>query len=127
MPQEYRHVTVDRDQDILILTISDSRIDQYEAAEEMGREMIAAVTSGETNKVAVDLHHLQHMSSVGYGPFLSLHRHLSDSGGRLVLCNLSEVIYEVFNSTRLLINPKSKASIFQTAESLPSAIERLRS
>ena len=127
MLEQYHHITVDQDQGVLILTVLDARIDQFEAAEQMGRELIEAASGVDAKKVAVDMRHLQYMSSVGYGPFLSLHRRLSDSGGQLILCNLSEVIHEVFNSTRLLINPKSKASVFRAVDSLETAIEQLNS
>jgi anti-anti-sigma regulatory factor len=73
----------------------------------------------------VDLSQLEYMSSVGYGPFISLRAAILDAGGQLVLCGLSKVIKEMFETTRLLINPRSPGSLFEVADTVPSAVARL--
>jgi len=48
-----------------------------------------------------------------------------ESGGRLILCGLSGVVKEVFEATRLLINPHSPKSLFEFTETLDEAIQLL--
>jgi anti-anti-sigma factor len=67
-----------------------------------------------------------YMSSVGYGPLISLRGYLRETGGRLVLCQLSPVVKEMFETTRLLINPQSPKSLFEFAESLDKAVAMLQ-
>ena len=52
---------------------------------------------------------------------------LKDRNGRVALCNLSEVITQVFEQSRLLIHPTSASSLFLYAESPEDAIALLNS
>ncbi len=121
MSEPYRHISVDSDQGVLVLTILETRLNEFELAEGIGKEMIDAVSKCDTKKVVVNMKNIEYMASVGYKPFLSLRRNVIDSGGRLLLCNLSQFIADVFNAPRL-INPKSESSLFQAADTLSDAI-----
>jgi anti-sigma B factor antagonist len=117
-----RHISVREDRGILILTIEIARISSYELAEAMGRELLAAVEGKSAPKVVVDLSKLTYMSSVGYGPLITLRSRVRAGGGRLILCGLSGVVKEVFEATRLLINPNSPKSLFEFTETVDEAI-----
>ena len=54
-----------------------------------------------------------------------LRSRVRESGGRVVLCNLSDVLKEMFETTRLLINPRSPKSLFEYANTLEDALEML--
>jgi len=122
MTGSFRHISVREVSGVLILTIELQRVSSYELAEAMGRELIDAVRGRPAPKVVVDLGKLEYMSSVGYGPLISLRGGVREMGGRLVLCQLSGVVKEMFEATRLLINPQSPKSLFEFTDTLDSAI-----
>jgi anti-anti-sigma factor len=121
MTLENRYVTVQESGEVVILSIGLARIKDFEVAEAIGKALISAALQKPAPKVVVDLSQLEYMSSVGYGPFLSLRAAIQDAGGRLVLCGLSPVIKQLFEATRLLINPHSPGSLFEFTDTVPAA------
>ena len=114
------------DRGVLILKVEPYRIAEYELAEAIGRELIAAVDEQKATKVVVDLANVQYMGSVGYGPLITLRSRVRASGGRLVLCNMAPIIHELFDTTRLLVNPNSPKSLFEFTGSVEAAISLLQ-
>ena len=114
------------DGDVLILTLELNRLSSYELAEATGRELIEAVQGRQAPKVVVDLGNVEYMSSVGYGPLITFRARVRDLGGRLVLSRLSPVVKEMFETTRLLINPQSPKSLFEFTDTLEDAVASLR-
>ena len=126
MSTAYRHISVQEKSGVLVLTIGLARVATYELAESMGRELIESVRATTPNKVVVELSQIEYMSSVGYGPLISLHGMIRDAGGRLILCGLSPVIRQMFEATRLLINPRSSQSLFEFTDTVENAVAMLR-
>jgi anti-sigma B factor antagonist len=116
------HISAREQNGVLILRLQIERISSYELAEAMGRELLDAVSGKQAPKVAVDLGKLTYMSSVGYGPLITLRSRVRESGGRLILCGLNGVVKEVFEATRLLINPNSPKSLFEFTETVEQAV-----
>lgn len=125
MSKPYEHISVSSDHGVLVLTIVPDRVTEYQLAEAMGRELLDEVKKQQTTKVIVDMGHVSFLSSVGYGPLVSLRAYVRQHAGRVALCNLNEVVKETFDATRLLINPRSPNSLFEFADDLPSAIALL--
>jgi anti-anti-sigma factor len=125
MASSYRYVSVREDDGVLILAIELPRVDRYEVAEAMGDELIQAVQAKPSPKVVVDLGKVAYMSSVGYGPLISLRSRVREAGGRLILCGLAGVVKEMFEATRLLINPHSPKSLFEFTDTREQAIAEL--
>jgi anti-anti-sigma factor len=125
MPDNLKHISAREDRGVLILTVELARISSYEQAETIGRELLAAVEGRQSAKVVVDLSKLTYMSSVGYGPLITLRSRVRADGGRLVLCGLSGVVKEVFEATRLLINPNSPKSLFEFTDTADQAVALL--
>ena len=126
MTTAFRHISLQKDRDVLILAIELKRVASYESAETMGRELIEAVEAEGAQKVVVDLSRVEYMSSVGYGPLISLRGWLREAGGRLILCGLSPVVHQMFEATRLLINPHSPQSLFEFTDTVSKAVAMLQ-
>jgi len=126
MTGSYRHISAREDDGVLILAVELARVDRYELAESMGAELIEAVLGKTSPKVIVDLEKVTYISSVGYGPLISLRGRVREAGGRLILCGLAGVVKEMFEATRLLINPHSPKSLFEFAETREQAVAALR-
>jgi anti-anti-sigma factor len=125
MTLENKYVTMRESGDVLVLSIGLARINSFEVAEAIGKALISAALQKPAPKVVVDLSQLEYMSSVGYGPLISLRAAIQEAGGRLVICGLSAVIKELFEATRLLINPHSPGSLFEFTDTVPAAVARL--
>ena len=127
MSNSYRYISANRCQAAVVLTIELKRVDEYEIAEAMGKELIAAARQDVEADVVVDMQNLEFMSSVGYGPFISLRRHVVDSGRRLVLCNLCKLLRQMFETTRLLISPQHPKALFDFTDTVEDAMKTLSS
>src|SRR5262245_3969675 len=125
MAGNYRLISAREQDGVLVLRLEFERISTYQLGEAMGRELLDAVIGKQEPKVAVDLSKLTYMSSVGYGPLITLRSRVRESGGRLILCGLSGVVKEVFEATRLLINPHSPKSLFEFTDTLDQALALL--
>lgn len=127
MPEDYRHIVVDERAGVLIITIQDQQIDDWDQSESIRKEMVDAFTGSAQDKAVVDLRNVDYMSSVGYGPFLSLQSRVNQTGGRLMLSGLNPTVEKVFHVTRLMISPRSPKSVFEASNTLESAIRELSS
>lgn len=119
------HTAVDSGAGVLVLAVELDKVTTYEVAETLGKQMIGAAQQHPGAHVVIDMRNLVSLSSVGYGPLISLRGRVDAGGGRLVLCNLSKVLKETLESTRLLINPKSPKSLFEYADTLEDALATL--
>lgn len=125
MNSNFKYISAREERGVLILQVELARISSYEQAEGMGRELLAAVDGQKSAKVVVDLSKLTYTSSVGYGPLITLRSRVRADGGRLILCGLTGVVKEVFEATRLLINPSSPKSLFEFTETVEQAVTAL--
>lgn len=118
-------ISYEQHDDILVIKYEIPQITQYDLAEKIGLDSRQAVNQTNALKVVVDLSDVEFMSSVGYGPLVSLRSCVKNMGGRLVLCGLATDIRKMFDDTRLLINPNSPKSLFEHAENVSDSIELL--
>ncbi len=122
MTESDQAVSVDQQDDVLVLTILVPQIRQPEVADQVSRELNAAIKDKSSPKVVVDMAKVEFMSSVAYLPFVGLRSKVMAAGGSLVLCNFAEMIKEMFEAARLLVNPRSPSAPFQFADSIDAAI-----
>ncbi len=125
MAEQYRYILVDVVDDVLVLTITIPSLKLYETARDVEAECKSAVASAGARKVVVDIKQLGCITSVGFWPFLGLRHQLKEVGGDIVLCNVAEIVEEVFDKTRMLVNPRSPSAPFRLAASVDDAIKML--
>lgn len=119
------HISVHQQGDVLVLSYETNRIDKYDLAEQIGLELIEAVKREDVNRVVVDMSKVEFMSSVGYGPLVSLRSFIRRDGGKMALCGLKPMIKMMFEETRLLINPNSPKSLFINAATVDEAVQMI--
>ena len=70
---------------------------------EVSARLIAKVFTHEkpARPVVLDMSEVKVLTASGLGQLITLHNRLRASGGQLVLCNVGERAYEVFEVTRL--------------------------
>jgi anti-anti-sigma factor len=126
MMASQQRVTVSQQGDVKILELKIDYLVDYDVADSLTDELIEAVGPQAGAKVVVDMGGIEFLSSVGYSPFINLRSYIRKHDGRLILANMSEMIHEVFDATRLLINPSSPKSLFEYYPSVAEAVEVLR-
>ena len=126
MPGPYRHITTSMDGEVLVLTLQLEEVKDYVLAEELRYELTHAAKRANARKIVVDLHKMLFMTSMACVSFLGLKASVRETGGRLVMCNMSDFIRKVFNAKRLLTPSQYTGNVaFEVAETLADALERL--
>jgi anti-anti-sigma factor len=120
-----RHMRAKNEQGVLVLTITDPNVREYEAVKELGQELHDAVIRSRVRKVALDFALVRFTSSVAFWPVIFLNRKLREMGGRVILCNMTPMIKQVFEQTRLLVDSRSPTGLFEYAPDLATVIARL--
>lgn len=117
------HVIVE--QGVLVLTVTQERIQGEEIAHELREEMRIAVEKAGVQRVVVDLHNTRYMSSVAFWPLLSLRKQLLEAGGRLLICGLSADIEDIFLTTKMISTGGELDAPFEVAPDASAAVARL--
>lgn len=120
------HLTSSTEPGVLVMTITEKRVEGEETAEALREEMLATVAAAGAREVVVDFRNAQYISSAAFRPLLSLRRQLQQAGGRVVLCGLSAAVGDVFHTTRMVSDRGEITPLFEMEPDLASAIARLK-
>ena len=123
--QPPRYVQARTTPEALVLTVTEPRLNGDAIANALRHELLAAVASVHRPRVVLDLRPVLSLSSTALRPLMALQRDIRDKGGALVLCNLSRVVAEVLNTTRLIGMGRSSSAPFQVAPDLATAVAAL--
>lgn len=122
---QHRHLTGRVEQNVLVLTITETRLQDETLAGALLQELLDAVSQSALRKVVIDMQHIQYMSSVAFRPLLGLRAKLQERGGRMILCGLTPVVGDIFYTTKLLSPSGSFDAPFQMECDVATAIDRL--
>ena len=114
------------DQGVLVLVVTQPRIQGEEAAQQLRDEMQNALEHEGVNRVVVDLQHVRYLSSVVFWPLLSLRRQLLNAGGRMLICGLSGDIEDLFLTTKLISNGGTADAPFDVATDAAAALGKMQ-
>ena len=121
----YRHLKTRTDQGVLVLTPSPSRLEGDAMAQSLVEETQAAVAHDEATKVVLDMEHVEYLTSSNFRPLLALRKKLKEVGGRMVLCSLSPVVLEMFQTTRLIGAAGAAGAFFEVQPDVNGAVASL--
>jgi anti-anti-sigma factor len=119
------HLTSRAENDVLVLTLTDSQVRGDEIADALRSELIEAVTRSGLAKVALDLGNVEFISSVAFRPLLQLHAKVKELGGRLVMCAMAPPVAEVMRLTRMVSTHGSAHGLFEEQPDLAAALRSL--
>ena len=105
-------VSTEVEEGVAVATINDSRISEGNSA--AIRDAVSALV-GPGKSVVMDLSHVEYISSVGIGAFVTLNKRASAGKGRLILAGAPPAVVDVFNTANLL-------KLFQMAPDRKSAL-----
>lgn len=123
--RQYDHLKYTTEDGVLVITITEKELSDYEVCNALREELGEVVDHSDNSKVVMDFSQVEFVASVVFLPLLSLSGKLNRMRGRIVLCNLSEFIAEVFLATRLLIDRYSPDSPFQREANVAAAVANL--
>lgn len=119
------HIETAIEQDVLVITITVTRIQSEDVAEALRGEMLAAVDGTGLRKVVVDFRNAQYLSSTAFRPLLSLRRKLQEEGGQVILCGLTSAIGDVFYTTRMIDPSGTVTAVFEMQPDVAAAVAYL--
>jgi anti-anti-sigma factor len=114
------------DQGVLVLIVTQPRIQGEEAAQQLRDEMQNALQHAGVNRVVIDLQHVRYLSSVAFWPLLSLRRQLLNAGGRMLICGLSGDVEDLFLTTRMISNGGAVDAPFEVASDAAAALGKMQ-
>jgi anti-anti-sigma factor len=84
---------------VLVARLDREKIGEYESP--VIRAEVESVAPGANWRVVLDLSDVRMVASAGLGAFVTLNKTCKDKGGRLALCNMDEMLRQVFEMTKL--------------------------
>lgn len=121
----YRHLECRTTEGVLVMTVTEPKVQGEEIAEELRDEMLAALAAAGVNKVAVDFQRVQFISSTAFRPLLAVRRRLQEADGRIVLFGLSKVIGDIFYTTRMVAADGAVRPLFEVEPDEARALTHL--
>lgn len=116
--------TADAKDGVLVTTILVEQIRESKAAYELRDKIVSLIEETRPKDIVIDLAKVRFIGSVGFLAFLGVRRQLAE--GRIVLCNLSEPIRDMFSVCRLIQTENNAAAPFEVAATKEAALQRLR-
>jgi anti-anti-sigma factor len=124
---QYQHVKTRVEDGILVLTITLTNLEGDRVVTDLRKDMLAAADFHQAHEVVIDFRQTQFISSAAFWPLLSLHKHVKEAGGRMVLCGLSPLVGDLFYTTKLASPDGSFAAPFALETDVAAAIAHLKS
>lgn len=87
--------------DITVVNFTDKKIIDEQNIVMIGDDLFRLVDELGRRKLLLNFANVEFMSSAALGKLIRLHQRLTQVGGKLVLCNISKTILEVFELTKL--------------------------
>lgn len=88
--------------DAVVARFVNERLTDELNVERMGDELFSLTEQFQFKQVIVDMSKVVHMTSSSLGKLITMHRRLHRSQGRMVLCNLTEAVEDVLETSRLI-------------------------
>jgi anti-anti-sigma factor len=123
----HTNLTSRLDEGVVVATFTPKHIQDEKIAEALLQELIGLIDQNQTRKLVIDFQNIKYISSVAFRPLLNIRRKICDMGGRLILCGLSQVVGDVFYTTKLVSTDGSFAAPFELAPDAAAAVARLNS
>ena len=91
----------DHDPDITVVNFIDRKILDEQNIQKIGEDLFSLVDELGRKKILLNFSNVEYLSSAALGKFITLNKKVGASGGKLVMCNINDEIFEVFEITKL--------------------------
>ena len=125
--RRYQHLQQRMEGNVLILTMTAPELSNDDASDALRKEMVEAAATSGARCAVVDLSQVSYIASPGIRALLGFRRHFVEAGGRLILCQLNDMIRDVLNTARLIgATGSSPPVLFETAPDVAAGIAHLK-
>ena len=100
-PTRRSRLEVEDNGEIAIVNFIDRKILDEQNIQKIGEDLFSLVDQYGRKKILLNFSKVEYLSSAALGKFISLNKKVQTAGGKLVMCNINEDIFEVFEITRL--------------------------
>ena len=100
-PPRRRRLEVEDIGDVTVVNFVDKRILDEQNIQVIGEQLFGLVDTEGRKKVLLNFSNVEFLSSAALGKLITLHKKLQGAGGKLILCNIHQDIFEVFEITKL--------------------------
>ncbi len=87
--------------DVTVVNFVDKKILDEQNIQMIGDDLFRLVDELGRRKLLLNFSNVEFMSSAALGKLIRLHQRLAQVGGKLVLCEISKTILEIFTLTKL--------------------------
>jgi anti-anti-sigma factor len=108
---------------VMVVTVTANQIREAEQAYGLRDEILAILNASNPSNLVLDLGELSFVGSIGFLAFLGVKRHLAN--GRIVICNMSGPVHDMFAVCQLISTDPAKQTPFEVATTLDAAIAKL--
>jgi len=96
-----RRLEVEDYGDITVVNFIDRKILDEQNIQKIGEDLFSLVDELGRKKILLNFSNVEYLSSAALGKFITLNKKVQASQGKLIMCNISDDIYEVFEITKL--------------------------
>jgi len=100
-PARRRRLEVEHIGDVTVVNFVDRKILDEQNIQIIGEQLFSLVDEEGWRKILLNFSNVEYLSSAALGKFITLNKKLGQAGGKLILCNISPEILEVFEITKL--------------------------
>jgi anti-sigma B factor antagonist len=100
-PPRRRRLEVEDNGEITIVNFIDRKILDEQNIQKIGEDLFSLVDELGRKKILLNFNNVEYLSSAALGKFITLNKKVAASKGKLVMCNITDDIYEVFEITKL--------------------------
>jgi len=101
MAQDSKHLTVQVEDGITMVTFNEQNILEESSIHQIGQEMTQLIDATSMPKILICFANVQHLSSAALGALITINNKVKARSGQLRLSNIDPQIYEVFVITKL--------------------------
>ena len=87
--------------EVAVVNFRDKKILDPGIITKIGEDLFSLVDEYQQKKILLDFNNVEYLSSSAIGKFITLNKKCWGIGGKLILCNINEDIFEVFEVHRL--------------------------
>ena len=96
-----RRLEVETIGDVTVVNFTDKRILDEQNIQVIGEQLFGLVDEQGHRRLLLNFSNVEYLSSAALGKFITLNKKVAATGGKLVMCNINEEIFEVFEITKL--------------------------
>jgi anti-sigma B factor antagonist len=96
-----RRLEVEDNGDVTVVNFIDKKILDEQNIQKIGEDLFSLVDELGRKKVLLNFGNVEYLSSAALGKFITLNKKVQGAGGKLVMCNINDDIFEVFEITKL--------------------------